>query len=175
MRKYRRKNYFINKPLQLAFSGLAIWILLLGVILAATATYFITMNTIVDKMTQIDPKFGIAAYELVRQINQFLGKRLIIMVGILIVLGGILEIIYLHRIAGPVYRIEKTLRLFLEGKPFEPIRLREKDFFKGLAEAINKFLSQQQTKDEQVKKFLQEASRYKELANRVQELERFLH
>jgi len=175
MRKYRRKNYLINKPLQLAFSGLAIWILLLGVILAATATYFITMNTIVEKMTQIDPKFGIAAYELVRQINHLLGKRLIIMVGILVVLGAILEIIYLHRIAGPVYRIEKTLHFFLEGKPFEPIRLRKKDFFKGLAETINKFFIQQQTKDEQVKKFLQEASRYKELENKVQELERFLH
>ncbi|HOL66496.1 MAG TPA: hypothetical protein PKX93_03450 [bacterium] len=174
MAKYRRKNYLVNKPLQLAFTGLAIWILLLGVMLAGTVTYFITINTIVDRMTAVDPKFGIAAYELVRQVNSVLGKRIIIMMASLVVLAGILEVLYMHRIAGPIYRIEKTLHLLSEGKPFQPIRLRNKDFFKGLAEAINNVMVYQQKKDEKVKELLQLASRYPELKDKSQELQQLL-
>jgi len=54
-----------------------------------------------------------------------------------------LGVYYLHRIAGPIYRIEKTVREMAEGKKVEPIRLRKKDFFKSLAEAVNKLIEKQ--------------------------------
>ncbi|MCM8769158.1 MAG: hypothetical protein NC911_05720, partial [Candidatus Omnitrophica bacterium] len=145
-----------------------------GVMLAGTITYFITMNTIVDRMTQVDPKFGIAAYELVREVNSTLGRKIMVMMVCLVVLAGVLEVLYMHRIAGPVYRIERSLRLIAEGKTFEPIRLRRKDFFQGLAQAVNSFMAYQQTRDEKVKQFLQSASRYPDLKAQSQELQQLL-
>lgn len=44
-----------------------------------------------------------------------------------------------HRIAGPIYRFEKTLDLMLSGKLTDVIHLREKDEGKELAEKINQF------------------------------------
>jgi methyl-accepting chemotaxis protein len=45
-----------------------------------------------------------------------------------------------HRIAGPVYRIEKELDDIIGGKKKGPIRLREKDELKSLADKINRFI-----------------------------------
>ncbi len=41
---------------------------------------------------------------------------------------------------GPVYRIEKTLNEMAEGKRVYPVKLRKKDFFKSLAEALNRVI-----------------------------------
>jgi hypothetical protein len=45
-----------------------------------------------------------------------------------------------HRIAGPVYRIEKELDDIIEGKKKRLIMLREKDELKGLADKINRLI-----------------------------------
>ena len=45
-----------------------------------------------------------------------------------------------HRISGPVYRIEKELDDIIDGKKKGPIRLREKDELKSLADKINRFI-----------------------------------
>jgi len=45
-----------------------------------------------------------------------------------------------HRIAGPLYRLEKELNERIEGKKSGPIQLREKDELKALADKINKLI-----------------------------------
>lgn len=45
-----------------------------------------------------------------------------------------------HRIAGPVYRMEKELDERISGKKHGPIKLRAKDELKVLAEKINKLI-----------------------------------
>ncbi|MBE0568974.1 MAG: hypothetical protein IH577_04795 [Deltaproteobacteria bacterium] len=41
-----------------------------------------------------------------------------------------------HRIAGPVYRINETLRLLLADEPVEQVKFREKDYFQPTAELL---------------------------------------
>ena len=45
-----------------------------------------------------------------------------------------------HRIAGPLYRLEKELNERIEGNKSGPIQLREKDELKALADKINKLI-----------------------------------
>ena len=45
-----------------------------------------------------------------------------------------------HRIAGPLYRMEKELDERINGHKHGPIRLREKDEFKLLADKFNKLI-----------------------------------
>jgi methyl-accepting chemotaxis protein len=63
---------------------------------------------------------------------------------IAVVLGCALSILagifYSHRLAGPLYHIQKTLREAQEGKRVAPIVLRKHDEFKELAEQINHLL-----------------------------------
>ena len=45
-----------------------------------------------------------------------------------------------HRVAGPLYRLEKDLDERIAGTKQGPIRLRQKDEFKALAEKLNKLI-----------------------------------
>ena len=140
MKKYknRRKKYLINKPVQFAYAGITIWLLLIATILVGTITYYLTLNTI---LTQIETeKQLIDTYAIVKDINLLLGKRIGILLGFIVIFTLILEILFLHRVAGPIYRIEKTLKDLAEGKKVEKIKLRKKDFFKSLAEATNQVI-----------------------------------
>ncbi|MFH1397896.1 MAG: hypothetical protein ABIH27_05035 [Candidatus Omnitrophota bacterium] len=56
----------------------------------------------------------------------------------ILILVGFLSLIYSHRIAGPLFRIEKNIDMLAEGKPVPPISLRRGDEFKNLAAALEK-------------------------------------
>jgi len=140
-KKFRRRNYLINKPLQFIYSGIMIYLLLIGIIVVGVGTYYLTFNTILN---EFEAQGGLSqAYEMVRDINLLILKRVGTMLVVVLVFAFGLGVYYLHRIAGPVYRIEKTIREMAEGKKVEPIKLRKKDFFKSLAEAVNKLIDKQ--------------------------------
>jgi len=140
-KKFRRRRYLINKPLQFIYSGIMIYLLLIGTIVVGVGTYYLTFNTILD---ELEAQGGLQqAYDMVRDINLLIMKRLGIMFIVVLIFSFGLGVYYLHRIAGPIYRIERTLREMAEGKKVEPIRLRKKDFFKSLAEAVNKLIEKQ--------------------------------
>ncbi|MCX8081872.1 MAG: methyl-accepting chemotaxis protein [bacterium] len=139
--KIRRRKYLINKPLQFIYSGIIIYLLLIGIIIAGVGTYYLTFNTILN---ELDAQGGMAnAYELVKSINFLILSRVGLMLVVILLFAFVFGIFYLHRIAGPIFRIERTIREIAEGKKVEPIRLRKKDFFKSLADALNKLIEKQ--------------------------------
>jgi len=136
--KNRRKKYLINKPVQFVFSGLTIYFIILVIIIVGGLTYFITLNTILSQL-ELENKI-VDAYGILRNINLLLLKRIGTLLLILIILTFYLEIRFLHRIVGPLYRIEKVLNEITEGKSVEYIKLRKKDFLKSFAETVNKLI-----------------------------------
>ncbi len=56
----------------------------------------------------------------------------------MLILVGFLSLIYSHRIAGPLFRIERNIDMLAEGKPIPPISLRRGDEFKNLAAALER-------------------------------------
>jgi methyl-accepting chemotaxis protein len=137
-KKFKRRRILINKPVQFVFSGITIYFILIVIIVVGGLTYFITLNTILSQL-EIENKF-INTYEIVKNINILLLKRTGFLILLLIILVFYLEVRFLHRIAGPLYRIEKTLKEISEGKDVEPIKLRKKDFYKTLADEVNKVI-----------------------------------
>lgn len=134
----KRRKILINKPVQFIFSGITIYFVLIVIIIVGGLTYYITLNTILSQF-ELENKF-INAYEIIKNVNLLLLKRIGIFVLFLFILVFYLEIKFLHRVAGPLYRIEKILNEIAEGKEIEPIKLRKKDFYKSLAEAVNKVI-----------------------------------
>ena len=59
---------------------------------------------------------------------------------IILIVLGIMGIYYTHRIAGPIYNINRALDLAAAGLHHREIRLRQGDFFQETANKLNKVL-----------------------------------
>jgi methyl-accepting chemotaxis protein len=71
------------------------------------------------------------------------GKNLVLISGLLvIVLLSWRVIILSHRLAGPIYRLEKDLQDIAKGKFSLRIKFRKKDELKSIADGINKILDE---------------------------------
>ena len=76
-------------------------------------------------------------FEIVKKVNLTLIIRLLILTPFVIFVGLILS----NRIAGPIYRIKKHLKLVASGNYDMPLKLRQKDELKDVAKGVNKLVS----------------------------------
>ncbi len=164
MNKIRRRQILVDKKIQFFYTGFLIWFLVIALILTGTVLYYIIMNTIIN--TFVGAKTS-NIYQIILEINKLLVLRLSILIIIVIVVGIFLGILYLHRIAGPIYRIEKTIKESMnDGIEYRPITLRKKDFFHSLANNINLFIEKYNQKkiiiSEQLDKLIQQYPQMKE-------------
>jgi len=153
MIKFRRRKYLINKPIQFGYFGLTAWFICLGVLLVGSLTYYFTLNTIIGQI-QISTQ-GFDTLETINKINLLLQKKLALIFIFLVIIAAAIVIFYLHRVVGPIYRIEKTLKEIIEGKPFQTIHLRKNDNFKTLADTINTFVQYYDNRFQQIRKILE--------------------
>ncbi len=131
----RKRNMLINKDLQ-GKLGLKYFLLtiagsiLLGLIFAASSSEHLTISYENDAI-----KVGSTPSVLIGEILQSGGLFLLIG-GILII---IITIVLTHKIAGPLYRFEQTLKAMCARKLDQRIHLRKGDEGKQLGSLINKF------------------------------------
>ena len=59
---------------------------------------------------------------------------------IIILIISVIGVFYSHRIAGPVFRMEKDINRVLQGEKGVVVKLRKKDKFKALADNINQLI-----------------------------------
>ena len=138
MARWTRRRYLINKKIQLRYAVIAIWVIAVTTILVGIIVYYTIWSALLSKYISGSPEL----ISLQAEIDSILGKRLIWVGGFLLLIGAWLEIWFLHRIVGPLYRIERTIKEAAEGKfPERPIKLRTKDFYRSLAEALNKLFA----------------------------------
>ena len=132
-------NYLINDKLQirlcLKFLSLIIFFSLYLVV-----NYFIIIWPIV---LEFIPKALIFSLK-----NQII-FRLYCFGIVLVVLLSIIIIIFLHRIAGPVYHIESAINEIIKGNYPESIKLRKKDELKGIADKLNQIITKLKEEEEE--------------------------
>ena len=133
----KRRNYFIKKKFQIGFIYRFIALILLEAILIAALLMCASRGTLTT------------AYYGTRLLIEktpifFLTKFIIItvVVGIAIGLAGLVIFIYLsHRIAGPLFRFEKTIGEISKGDLSFRVNLRKADQLKSLQEPVNTLLT----------------------------------
>lgn len=135
MKKHKRRNFFIKKDFQgklilgyflFVSAGCLFFIFLFSLFAADTLTISYTNN---------DLQLGQTPLMLLRK--TLAAHWVFIVVGaVFIVLGAML---LTHRIAGPLFRFEKTLERMKQGDLTDTIFLRSKDEGKELAGKINDF------------------------------------
>lgn len=135
MRQYKRRNFFIKKDFQgklilgyflFVSGGCLLFLTLLGIFSADTLS--ITYH---NSNLQLG------------QTPAILLKKILTAHWVFIVFGGVIIVLaamlITHRIAGPLFRFEKTLDNMLEKNLNNTIHLRNKDEGKELARRINDF------------------------------------
>lgn len=126
--KAMRRNYLINRRLQIKYAVMIGAVLALVLVLMEAHTFLILRSAEAEfsNPALIEPLKSLQMW--------MLASGLIYMIVI-----PILSIFISHKIAGPLYRFEKTLREALDSSgPLRPIQLRDGDELQGLAELINK-------------------------------------
>jgi len=130
-----RKAKFINTPIQNKTLILVFAAAVVPVAIVSLCLYYLIFNMLAWQLGIPE----IIAYNLVpvaRKVNMIM--LISLPITLFVIWFAALELS--HRIAGPVYRLEKELNDRLDDKKTGPIKLREKDELKTLADKINKLI-----------------------------------
>jgi methyl-accepting chemotaxis protein len=127
----RRRQYIIKKGLQFRYIGLVFGLALIASLVTGWTVFATGWHFLGEKLASVYPQ-GRLIYVL-RVTNLALLRNLLFISPLIFILG----LLFSHRIAGPVYRIEKTLGDISKGNLGLKIRLREGDELVDLAYMIN--------------------------------------
>lgn len=135
MKKQLRREYYIYPDIQFKYIRLVILLMALVTILILYTVDQTSYGILARKLSIICPEENMrGVYSL---FNSTLVLRLLVMVSVVIV-----TTIYLsHRVAGPVFRIERELREMSHGDFTRRIVLRKNDDLKKLAAELNRLIS----------------------------------
>jgi len=130
---YKRRHYFIDGKLQGQHVFNSYVLALIVIVLFVGLFSFFTSDALTIVYTKSDLQL--------ERTPLILLKKILLIAWILLIPGGIWitlrTILVSHRMAGPLFKLEKTMDEMCQGKIGEKIYLRQKDHCKDLAEKIN--------------------------------------
>ncbi|MFZ5802942.1 MAG: hypothetical protein ACOY3K_07550 [Candidatus Omnitrophota bacterium] len=138
-RPYRRqiRNVLIHKPMQREFT----FVLIALIMISSLVIGFVIHHTIHSAVYGGGFRFGkVSPYEILSDVSYQLIIRVSCVLFVTLVILGLFALLFLHRVAGPVYRFKQTLVRVNRGDVPDDIRLREGDFFEETAIEINLLL-----------------------------------
>lgn len=135
--QFKRKNIFIKKRFQTDFSIKFLVLIVIESLLAIALFSYFSRGTIIT---------GFSGSELIIESTRdyFLPTVIAInvaVIGVTAIAGFIVMLYASHKIAGPLYRFEKSLEETGKGDLTHRFKLRDKDQMNTLAEKMNEFNS----------------------------------
>jgi len=119
-----------KKLLLLVFASAAI-----PMTVVAISLYYLIFNMLAWQLV-IPEAIAFNLMPVLRKVNLLL----LISIPLILLIVWIIALELSHRLAGPVYRIERELEEISEGKKSGPLKLRRKDELKPLVDKINKII-----------------------------------
>ena len=128
---FRRKRYIVKIGLQFRYIGLVFMLAVLASLVTGYTVFATGWTFLGEKLANVYPQ-GRLIY-ILRATNIALLRNLLLISPIIFIIG----LLFSHKIAGPVYRIEKSLDEIAKGNLLMKIKLRQGDELTDLAEMIN--------------------------------------
>ncbi len=150
--KWRRRQYIIDQKFQWRFVRRLIIPLVLGVVIITLVDYYFIWSFFTSPTPA---RYENMEFISLKIVGYLLFYELCIFIPIVVIIGLIIS----HRVAGPLFQIERILRSIGDGDLSRRIILREKDELKNLAMCINEMttgLSNKISELEDDIKFLEE-------------------
>jgi len=126
-----RKRYIIKKGLQFRYIGLIFALVILASIVTGYTVFATGWTLLGERLANVYPQ-GRLVY-VFKTTNMALIKNLLLISPLVFTLG----LLFSHKIAGPLYRIEKTIYEIAKGNLGLKISLRKGDELWDLADTIN--------------------------------------
>ncbi|MFH0797758.1 MAG: hypothetical protein V2A65_12045 [Candidatus Omnitrophota bacterium] len=140
-KKFKRSFWrVVNREMEIQYPLVVVWLMIIGFLVSGLMTYLTIWNNILLMPQMLSSPEQLLVMQ--KRILQLLGIEFLAGGVIMMVLAAILQFRFLHRIAGPLFRLENMLKDLSKGKlPSYPIVFRQNDLCKGLAEAFNQLVS----------------------------------
>ncbi len=130
-----RKHYFIKKGLQTRFIGTVLLIVALVMVVIFCNLYFFGMFLTQD--SEHSSVYADSFEKLKTDLSTKLMGRLILLGVVNVIIVILISLFFSHQIAGPVYKLEKTLNQIIEGDVNARFSFRQSDRFDELAVLLN--------------------------------------
>lgn len=150
--RYKRKQYIVAAKFQLKYVGLILALVFMTGILCSYVVYYTSMLLLGDKLANVYPQGRLIS--IVNMVNLRILLSLVLVTPLIFVIG----IYASHKIAGPIYRIEKFLKSMASGEISETLTLRKNDELVALAEGINMVSESMRATVRQEKEHLEKAA-----------------
>jgi len=129
--KIKRRVYLIKTRFQLKYTGLILLFMFIVAWVVGSTVYYTGWLLMGEKLANVYPQGRLVA--IMRMINMTLILRIILVAPLV----ALVSIFLSHRVAGPIYRIEKFLKSVAKGDLSIKLHLRKGDELQDLADAIN--------------------------------------
>jgi len=130
----KRKNYFIEKGLQsqiiVAFIVLTVFVLLITMFNLYFLVQYMVANT-------LEPSEYIQFSSMLSEAYSMLKYKIFLLVGIDIIIVFIVSLFISHQLAGPGYKIKRSITKIKDGNLNFQVVLREGDKFDDIAKELN--------------------------------------
>jgi methyl-accepting chemotaxis protein len=138
MKPYKRRHYYIDKQFQTKYMLLTILLLLIYTFIFVSIMFAPHMLTLYFDYPLADKAEAARAILLLhRKVWPWIG-------GVILVLGAF-SIFITHKIAGPLYRLKKSLTEVAEGNLDVTVKLRKWDDLQDLAQQVNQLIDELRT------------------------------
>lgn len=131
------QSVLIHRPMQREFT----FVMLVIMMTAALAVGMVIHRTL-SQLTEDAPATitRTTLERMVYDVNSQLVVTSILIIFLAVIATGLFGVFFLHRVAGPVYRMGQVLKRMGGGEIPAEVRLRRRDFFKETAEELNKVI-----------------------------------
>ncbi len=129
--KFKRTKYLVSTKFQLRYVGIILLLMLVTALICSYIIYYTVMVLMGEKLSNVYPQGRLIA--IINDLNLKILFSLLLITPIVTAIG-----IYLsHKIAGPIYRIDKFLDDMVLGNLVSRIVLRKGDELMSVADKIN--------------------------------------
>ena len=132
---YKRRKYFIKKNFQGKLILGYFLFMVVGCLIFVSILVFLSADSMTVIYQDNDLQIGRTPFMLIKDL--LTANWVFIVVGSLLVVVG--ATLITHRLAGPMFRLERAVDNMISGQLDDVIYLREKDEGKELAEKLNQF------------------------------------
>ncbi|MBN1794756.1 MAG: methyl-accepting chemotaxis protein [Candidatus Omnitrophica bacterium] len=128
---FKRRRYLVKRSLQIKYVALVLFFAFLVAFLTGYTIFQTSWTFLGEKLAQVYPQGQLI--DILKTTNAIVLFNLALLTPIII----IFSLIFSHRIAGPLYRLERVLWEVSKGNFNVKMYLRRKDELKDIAEIVN--------------------------------------
>jgi methyl-accepting chemotaxis protein len=132
---YKRKIYIINKEFQLKYLFTIISMIAISVLTVSFITFYVIWDNVIKEFFFI-PEAAKKLTDIFIRTSEIAGGFTLLILGIFAVAGIFLS----HRVAGPLYRVERVAEELSKGNLDVNVRFRKSDELHSLADSMNKMI-----------------------------------